>query len=301
VLKNKRLGYDINQSPFYYLRSKKNLARLLFISESQLEILTQTENLYLERDLKSIAGKTRRIEEPKMKLKSVQKRIQDILNRIKLPDYIYAPGQGRSYIKNAHVHLNNRVVKILDITAYFPSTQAMRVYHFFHKVMNCSSDIAGIITKLLTFNNHLPTGSPSSPILSYFSHMEMWNTIYKLVKSVDCNLTVYMDDVTISGNEVSSRLIWEIKKQFHRAGLHSNGKKEKYYINKQCCEITGVIIKNGVGSILPNRQHLKICKIRRTLVSIDDADDNKMKLSMQLQGLESQKRQIMKANKSIAR
>jgi hypothetical protein len=61
------------------------------------------------------------------------------------------------------------------------------------------------------------------------------------------------------------------------------------------------IIKNGVGSILPNRQHLKICKIRRTLVSIDNANNNKMKLSMQLQGLESQKRQIMKANKSIAR
>ena len=166
MLKNKQLGYDINQSPFYYLRSKKNLARLLFISESQLRILTQTDNLYLERDLKSITGEIRRIEEPKMKLKFVQKRIQDILNRIKLPAYIYSPGQGKSYIKNARVHLNNRVVKILDITAYFPSTQAIRVYYFFHKVMNCSSDVAGTITKLLTFNNHLPTGSPSSPILS---------------------------------------------------------------------------------------------------------------------------------------
>jgi retron-type reverse transcriptase len=296
---NKRLGYDINQSPFYYLRSKKKLASLLYISESGLKILTQIENLYLERDLKSHTGKIRHIEEPKRKLKFVQKRIQVILNRIKLPEYIYAPGQGKSYIMNAHVHLNNRVVRTLDITAYFPSTQAIHVYYFFHAIMKCSPDVAGIITKLLTLNNHLPTGSPSSPILSYFSHIEMWNTIFQLVKDADCKLTVYMDDVAISGDEVSGHLIWEIKKQFHQAGLHSNIKKEKHYINKQYCEVTGVIIRNGIGLTIPNRQHLKTHKIRRKLMSIDDMNDTKMKLSMQLQGLESQQRQIEKANRSI--
>lgn len=294
--KNKKLGYELDQSPFYYLRTKKELARLLFICEKQLKILAKAENLYLERNLKSPTGKTRHIEEPKTNLKSIQKRIQDILNRIKLPDYIYAPGTGKSYITNASVHLNNYAVKILDITAYFPSTQAIRVYYFFYEIMKCSSDVAGILTKLLTFNNHLPTGSPSSPILSYFSHMKMWDTIFKLVKSADCNLTVYMDDVTISGNEISGQLIREIKKQFHQAGLHSNRKKEKNYINKKHYEVTGVIIKNGVGLILPNRQHLKIYKTRCVLASLDNTDKNKIKLSMQLQGLESQQRQIEKAN-----
>jgi retron-type reverse transcriptase len=300
VLKTKRLGYELNQSPFYCLRSKKNLARLLYVSERQLKTIAQSEKFYRERDLKSTTGKTRHIEEPSIKLKLIQTRVKDILNKIKLPEYIYALSNGKSYIENACVHLNNHDIRSLDISTYFPSTRATHVYCFFHNIMKCSPDVASILSELLTLNNHLPTGSPSSPIISYFSHMDMWAAISDLVENANCSLSVYIDDVTISGNQVPERLIWEIKQQFNRHGLHSNSKKEKHYHNKKYCKVTGVIIKKGVELRLPNRQYVKINQVRHELSKLKTSSENKKDtidlLRKKLQGLESQRQQIIDAN-----
>lgn len=296
--KNKSIGYELNQSPFYSLKSRKDLARLLFISERNLKLLTRSKNLYLEHDQESNTGKIRHIEKPKTKLKSVQKRVRVLLSKIRIPDYIHAPGKSRSYITNAIPHKNASVIRRIDISKYFSSTRSVNVYRFFNQTMLCSPDVAGILTRLLTFNDHLPTGSPSSPILSYFTHINMWSKIYEIVEAGNCNLTVYMDDVTVSGNQVPSRLIWEIKQQFHKFSLRSNDKKEKYYVNKQSCEITGVIIHNRNKLIAPNRQHLKIRQIDQELLLCKDNLEKQQELGLKREGLQSQIRQIDGANNS---
>lgn len=294
--RSKQAGYELNQSPFYCLRSKTKLAKLLRVSQSKLDVLTRSEELYIERDyFDHKKGKSRRVEEPKPALKYVQKRIEDLLVRIKLPSYVHAPAQGRSYISNAEAHLNAAVVRSLDIEKYFPSTPARRVYWFFHKRMRCSSDVAGILAKLSTFKDHLPTGSPLSPILSYFSHIDMWEAIDEIVRNANCNLTVYMDDVTISGDCVSGELIWQVKKQFHRCGLKSNKGKEKCYVEKNSYEITGIIVTREGELEVPKRQHLKAHKIRQALHSETEFEKRK-KLRQILQGLEAQAQQVKAVN-----
>ncbi|MGB3208070.1 MAG: reverse transcriptase family protein [Crinalium sp.] len=257
-------------------------------------MLTRSEDLYIEKDhFDRKRGKSRHVEEPKPALKRTQKQIEDLLKRVKLPNYVHAPRKGRSYISNAKAHVNAAVVRSLDIEKYFPSTPARRVYWFFHKRMRCSSDVAGILTKLSTFKDHLPTGSPLSPIISYFSHIDMWEAIDEIVRSANCNLTVYMDDVTISGDCVSGELIWQVKKQFYRCGLRNNKKKEKYYFRKNSYEITGVIVTRKGELRVPNRQHLKAHQIRQTLHS-KTGSEQREKLIRSLQGLESQAEQVNK-------
>lgn len=122
----------------------------------------------------------------------------------------------------------------------------------------------------------------------------MWEAISEIVQEANCTLTVYMDDVTISGEQVSDKMIWQIKKQFYCYGLRDNRNKEKYYSGKIPREVTGIIIKNGELKI-PNRQHQKMYNIRKLICR--EADPTKQKELYQiLKGLKSQARQIIKTN-----
>lgn len=186
------------------------------------------------------------------------------------------------------------MVRRLDIKDFFPSTQSKRIYWFFHEQMKCSPDVANALMKILTFKNCLPTGSPSSPILSYFSYVTMWKAISDIVWNANCIITVYMDDVTISGKNVPDKIVWQIKKQFYYYGLCDNKHKEKQYSKKSAYEVTGIIVKDGKLK-LPNRQHQKIYKTRKQICQETDLVKRK-KLYQRLEGLNSQAQQIIKAN-----
>jgi retron-type reverse transcriptase len=161
--------------------------------------------------------------------------------------------------------------------------------------MECAEDIAGILTGILTYKGHLPTGSPSSPILSYYAHVDMWEKVDTLAREAGCTLTVYMDDVTLSGVKVPDSLVWKIKQQIHQSGLQYH--KEKFYAGK-VREVTGVIICDRQLK-LPNRQHKKIYELRQQLPRGIESEQQNTLLN-QLQGCEAQANQIEKANKALA-
>ncbi len=294
-MQNKEIeGCPLDQSPFYRLQSKKKLASILYVSTVELSKLLSKDDLYQEIDI--IQGsKTRRIEKPVYDLKRLQKRIATLLQRIKLPSYIYAIRRGASYITNAQQHIGSSILRTLDIEKYFASTLEKQVYYFFNTSMKCSPDVAHILTKISTFKNHLPTGSSLSPILSFYTHMGIWDEIFNLVSLDNCILTIYIDDLTISGDTVSDKLIWKIKQKLHSAGLRSNSKKEKHYSKKVSREVTGVIISPDGVLKAPNRQHLKIHNLRQSLKASKNEDIN-IKIEQQLDGLESQLQQIKKVS-----
>jgi hypothetical protein len=184
--------------------------------------------------------------------------------------------------------LSNRVQYYgLDVKKYFPNTPSKRVYWFFHTVMRCESDIAALLTKLATYQEHLPTGSPLSPILAHYAYFDVWQTVAAIAKANGFTLTVYIDDVTISGPKVSTRAVWDIKQAIHRAGLRYH--KEKRYIDVPA-EITGVVIRNG-QLYAPNRQFKKLHEQRRNLTSSHHLAD-KITIAGRIKGLAGQLEQI---------
>ena len=277
-------------SPFFRLRSRKKLARLLFVSKGKLETLAREKDLYFNFPKPKRYGGFRPINAPRSDLKAVQKRIAQLLQRIGPPDYLFAPVAGRSYVDNAAVHRGAQSVRLLDIEDFFPSCTANRVIWFFRKQMECSIDVAAVLRGIVTKAGSLPQGSPCSPILAYLCYTDMWEEIAQLVDDINCTLSVYADDLTISGGAVSGAVIWEIKKVLRKHGHRYSVRKERSKHLKPA-EITGVILRRDELH-LPNRHRKALYDLRRQLTQeIPDRDVTRLKA--QLRGREAQMKQVI--------
>ncbi|WP_211230265.1 reverse transcriptase family protein [Inquilinus limosus] len=280
--------YQLNQSPFFKLRSRRKLAEVLRISLADLNAtLKKIDFSYNTFETEKKSGGTRIVENPRKNLKLLQTRVATLLSRIAPPNYLFCPVKGRCYVTNADQHRNNRIIRCLDVRKYFPSTSSRKVYWFFHDVMLCSPDVAAMLARLATYNGYLPTGSPLSPIMAYFAHYDLWQSIADICSKNGYTLTVYIDDVTISGPTLSAAAIWKIKKLIHRHGLQYH--KEKIYVDRPA-EVTGVIVRNG-RLLVPNRQLAKLYRARREFLDSGD-QDQKSHIATQISGLEGQINQV---------
>ena len=236
------------------------------------------------------SGGVRHIEAPFENLKSAQRRVAELLSRVQTPAYLMAPVKGRSYVDNGAAHLGARVFRLLDLEDFFPSCTSKRVFWFFNTALQCSDDVAGTLTRLTTLEGRLPQGSPASPLLAYWAYREMWDQIERVCSPAENTLTVYADDITISGSCIRESDIWRIKQLIHRYGHRYSRKKERKLIDR-AAPVTGTIV-SGEALLLPNRQHKQIKHVRDALEKAPH-DHGREKLKRQLRGRLVQQRQIL--------
>lgn len=246
------MSYPRNQSIFYKVTSPQMLADRLRVTLDELnELCAALDNYKRWTDKKT----GRPIQEPKPKLDKVHKRVAALLAKIDTPDYLHSAIKGRSYITNASGHsVNTGCVKI-DVRKFYPSVRSQAVHHFFLDRMLCTGDVAGILTKLLTVDGHLPTGSSSSPILSYFAYEDMFEALAALAKANGCIMTVYVDDVVFTGIGAKRGLLYAARKVF--AAFRLYGHKTKLFRPGQPRIITGVAVTKE-GMKLPNKRQKSI-------------------------------------------
>ena len=286
--------YSESSSPFFRLRSRKKLANLLYKGQAQLGALAREPDPYIHFSKpKANGGGVREISAPREDLKKVQARIAVLLQRIAPPDYLFAPVAGRSYVDNAARHLGSQSVRLLDIVDFFPSCTGNKVSWFFRKRMQCSPDVAGVVTGLVTHEGSLPQGSPCSPILAYLSYVDMWESIDRLAKDAGCTLSVYADDLTISGKTVPELAIWEIKQELRRHGHRYNASKERSR-HRRPAEITGVILRRD-GLHPPNRSRKKLREVREELKRTK-SEAHRAVLEVRIRGREAQMGQVTAGN-----
>lgn len=286
-----RVTYPLDQSPLFKMSNRSKLARLLGVSTAELRALAAGESLYSEFDIPKKTGDgVRHVENPCKALKRVQARLAKVLARINPPEFLFCPVKRRCYVTNAAAHRENRVVQCLDIRKFFPSTPQRRVFWFFHTVMKCERDIAGLLAKLACYRQHLPTGSPLSPIMAYFAYFDLWARIAAFCKERGYTFTVYIDDVTISGARVPKSDVWQVQKMIYGVGLRYH--KEKTFAD-QHAEITGVILRDG-KLVAPFRQHKKMYEARALLAEAGESD--RQALLGRVAGITGQIRQIAAKN-----
>lgn len=117
----------------------------------------------------------------------------------------------------------------------------------------------------------------------------MWLSIEQCVQQAGCKLSLYADDITISGDIVRKSLIWEIKKIVHGSGLRLKTSKEVSLICAPA-DITGVIVKPN-GTHLPNRQFKKLSELKRLRPDVTNPKE-RAKLENQISGRLAQRRQV---------
>lgn len=292
---NKVKKYKISQSPLYKLHSKKRLARILFTSPKKLSQFTSSEKLYFDfEERKEGSTKTRLISAPRPDLKRVQSRIADLIRRLQPPEYLFSPVKGKSYVDNARRHIGSSSIHLLDVENFYPNCKESKVYWFFNKRMECSCDVAWILCKIICYRGSLPQGSPCSPFLAYFAYMDMWDEINRVATHAGCKISLYVDDLTISGPSVPGHMIWNLKKILKGHDHSINQKKEKCVFRRPV-EITGAILHSDRLSP-PNRQLHKLYKATKILNStIYLPPDLSIALAAEVKGRRVQISQINKA------
>ena len=254
--------YPLHQSPLYRLLGKGQLERVLGLNWEQTSelIVGQHYRVWSSRR----GSKPREIQQPLGRLQQLHQRIGKLLARIELPDYLYSC-KGRSYIDNARVHVGQVPLIKTDIHHFYPSTTRAMVYRMFRDRLRCAADIAGHLADLCCYQQiHVPTGSPLSGALAYFAANPMFDEIAEVAEQRCCRLTVYVDDITLSGVGATKQLLGTVRQVVRRHGLKTKEKKSKTYQADAAKMVTGAVVVGGQLR-LPNMRHLKIWETRRKL------------------------------------
>lgn len=111
--------------------------------------------------------KLRIIDNPSEELKQIQSLIAErLLNTPDLPSHILGGIKGKSVLDNVSLHRDSKVLLKIDVARFFPSITNRHVYRVWSELLGCSPRISGLLTRLTTFERHLPQGAPSSTMLA---------------------------------------------------------------------------------------------------------------------------------------
>ena len=195
--------YTLGQSPLYRLKTKRKLLDLLRISMPELRIAVKDDGNYVVFDQLSKSGNSRTIQHPKDGHKVIHCRIANLLSRLALPDYLHSGRKKHSHVSNAIPHVGSKKVLTTDIKQFFPSTSRIMIFNFFYNNMKCSPDVADALASICTFNGHIPTGSQLSMPLAFWANIRMFEQLNNLAVKHSVDMTVYVDDLTFSGDAVN--------------------------------------------------------------------------------------------------
>ncbi len=262
-MKNNIKKYTLDQSPFYLLSSKKKLAKILLIKYTQLKEYASDcgnyQTFLIPKSICEITGKItkeRYVQNPSITLKSIHKRIQTLLSRVESPDYNHGASLGKSYHSNAKFHQDSECVATFDIKSFFENTSRLKVFNFFLKKLKCSSDISDILSRICTYQDKLATGSPLSPILSLWANLDLFNTINQRMTELNLKFSLYIDDITISGEKIPTSINEQIKGIITSYGFRLSENKTRFFSKNQPKHITGLITFNGSVRV-PNSRFKK--------------------------------------------
>jgi len=269
-INTKNKVYDVKDSVFFKLKSKKKLAETLRTTIPELKALTDDRNYNCYEDTST--GKPRMIEHPLGSLEVIHTRIASLICRIQQPDYMHSGIKRRSHISNAQMHVGRFPILATDLQSFFQRTTIEAVFSFFYKTLQCSPDVAHILSELCTYGGHIPTGSRISMPLAFWANYPMFTQLSTLAKSRGITMTVFVDDLTFSGNKVSRQFRQQVGKiiSAHSHTMHPT--KTRLYGPDETKVITGVAVsKDGVK--VANRHHAAIFSDMGQWVAIRDTKE----------------------------
>lgn len=188
---------------FAGLKSRRDIAHLLEVSDQTLIwhlYRHPPHRRYREFALQKLSGGTRRILAPVSRIRLLQAKLNAVL-QIVAPLSIVSHGfvKGRSIRSNADVHCKRRWVLNIDIENFFPAINFGRVRGLFMAhPFKLPPPAATVLAQLCCFENELPQGAPSSPIVANLVCLRLDAELRRLAKSHRCYVTRYADDITFS-------------------------------------------------------------------------------------------------------
>lgn len=252
--------YDVTQCALYKCHNKRRLEYLLNISKNSLKQIKNIASYHsFEIDKKNSDDK-REITAPDPELKKIQSRILALIQKVNRPEWLISGEKGKCYIDNGKAHLLANYVLTIDIRKFYNNCKREYVFRFFKDYLKTSGDIAGILTDIVTYNEGIPTGCPTSQVIAYYAYRNMFEEINSTAQSYNCKFTLYVDDMTFSSKILFKhlRLANDIDRILRKYGHKPKYQKIKFYSSKSPKPITGTIITPDHHLDIPNNLQKKV-------------------------------------------
>lgn len=208
-------------------------------------------------------SKKRLIEEPNVILKLILKNLKEMLLEIcDCPEYNKCWLGGNNYI-NAQSHVGQHVYATTDISSFFTNSKSCYVRKFFRNKLNITGEALEMLVHMCTYRGHIPTGAPTSSILAFLSHKDLFDEIAEYMSKRDITFTLYVDDITLSAKHgISGKEIKFIKSVLKKHKLEIKPEKTKFFSYKKAM-ITGFYLNQGGKVSVPDSVGYKIVSLLR--------------------------------------
>lgn len=212
--------------------------------------LKNVDKLYQSFQIPKKTGGVRTINAPQKSLKFIQHCLAFILQET------YSPTKSvngyvieRNVVTNAIGHANKNFVLNLDLENFFPSISIKRVSKVLQlPPVSAHPKVASMIAKLCCFQEALPQGAPTSPLLSNLICQRLDRRIEGLVKTHQIIYTRYADDLTFSSDEpFQNGFLSHLDSIIKEEGFTINMKKVRLQLKNSRQEVTGITVNERVN------------------------------------------------------
>ena len=206
------------------------------------------EKHYHAVELKKSNGEVRLLRVPDKLLKSIQKRIADILlSQEPISCYAMAYRVGGCTSRNASVHVGKKKVLKMDIRKFFDHITYPMVKNRVFTADKYSESIRILLSVLCVYIHRLPQGAPTSPAISNIIMREFDEVVGNWCNEKGIAYSRYCDDMTFSGDFDEKEIITFVDHELRKNGFFLNHKKTICLHDGQRKEVTGIVVNKKIS------------------------------------------------------
>ncbi len=217
----------------------QSLAALVGLPVNKLErLVLDAPSLYTSFEVPKPNGKTRTIRPPARPLRDLQRALLDLLQeRVRYPRWMMGGVPNRSIFDHAKPHVGRKMVATFDVKAFYPSTKPAMVLAVLEQ-LGLGDAAAAAVVRLVTKDDELPQGSPTSGFLANLALEPADRRIDALCRKHGLTFTRYVDDMAISGDADLTKLQGAIIDAVRACGYEVAPEKIRYMSRNEAQLVT---------------------------------------------------------------
>lgn len=261
ILKKEKLPRQRHQhlkSVFCATNSINTLAYLLKTDKRKLLMMAKQPR-YRQFSVSKKGGGERAIEAPFAELKKIQSQLSNYLQSVyyfekSSASYGFIVGvrnedDRRNVLTNAKKHLHQPYMVNIDLKDFFHTITRRQVVKIFENPpFKFRRSLPDLLANLTTFQDRLPMGTPTSPVLSNFACRQLDAQLIDLAQKMGWTFTRYADDMTFSSKKpINAQQFNVLKELIISQGFIINERKLKFYGPDDQKIVTGLLIADTVS------------------------------------------------------